>query len=52
MDNKDTIPYSLESFATVPTGWTKFWRTCILYQTVRFFVIGFKVMRIVAGGHS
>lgn len=49
---KKTNPYSEESYATEPTGWTKFWRTCILYQIVRFFVIGFKVIRIVAGGHS
>lgn len=47
-----TIPYSEQSYATTPTGWTKFWRGCILYQIVRFFVIGFKVMKIVAGGHS
>lgn len=47
-----TNPYSEESYATVPTGWTKFWRTCILYQIFRFFVVGFKVVRIVVGGHS
>lgn len=46
------IPYSDSSFATVPTPWTMFLRTCILYQIVRFFVLALKVMRIVVGGHS
>lgn len=47
-----TVPYSQTSFATEPTGWTKFIRTCILYQLVRFFVLNLKIMRIVVGGHS
>lgn len=46
------VPYSEQSFATVPTGWTKFKRTSILYQIVRFFVINIKILRIVVGGHS
>ncbi|MFZ1235923.1 MAG: hypothetical protein WAR39_02785 [Prevotella sp.] len=45
-------PYSESSFATVPTPWTMFLRTCLLYQIVRFFVLALKVMRIVVGGHS
>ncbi len=49
---KKTVPYSNESFATEPTGWTKFWRVCFLHQIVRFFVLNLKIMRIVVGGHS
>jgi hypothetical protein len=52
-DSRDyTIPYSQTSYATEPTRWTKFIRSCILYQLVRFFVLNLKIMRIVAGGHS
>ena len=47
-----TIPYSDMSFATEPTRWTKFWRTSILLQLIRFFVLNLKIMRIVVGGHS
>lgn len=47
-----TVPYSNVSYATEPTGWTKFLRTCFLFQIVRFFVLALKVMRIVVGGHS
>lgn len=47
-----TVPYSETSFATEPTKKTNFFRTCILYQIVRFFVLNLKIMRIVVGGHS
>ena len=47
-----TVPYSDMSFATEPTRWTKFWRTFILFQLIRFFVLNLKIMRIVVGGHS
>ena len=49
---KKATPYSNEYYATTPTGWTKFWRTCILFQIIRFFVLNLKVMRIIVGGHS
>ncbi|HNX12245.1 MAG TPA: hypothetical protein PK664_01820 [Paludibacteraceae bacterium] len=51
-DLEKTIPYSEASFATEPTKWTKFWRTSILFQLIRFFVLNLKIMRIVVGGHS
>jgi hypothetical protein len=47
-----TVPYSDISFATEPTRFTKFIRTCFLFQIVRFFVLNLKIMRIVVGGHS
>lgn len=47
-----TEPYSELSYATEPTRMTKFWRTCILFQIFRFFVLNLKIMRIVVGGHS
>lgn len=47
-----TIPYSDPSYAPEPTGWTKFLRQSFIYQTYRFFVLAFKVMKIVVKGHS
>ncbi len=47
-----TVPYSKLSYATEPTGWTRFWRTFFIFQLFRFFVLNLKIMRIVVGGHS
>jgi len=44
--------YSEESYPPIPTGPTRFFRTCIPYQMVRFLVLNLKIMRIVVGGHS
>lgn len=52
MTDFKTIPYSDLSYATEPTKWTLFLRRSLIYQTVRFFVLALKVMRIVVGGHS
>lgn len=30
----------------------KFWRTCVVYQIARFFVLALKILRIVVAGHS
>jgi len=47
-----TVRYSPASFATEPTKSTKFWRTFLPWQFIRFFWLNLKVMRIVVGGHS
>ena len=47
-----TVPYSNTSYAPEPTAWTKFLRQSFIFQTYRFIVLAFKVMRIVVGGHS
>lgn len=44
--------YSEESYPPIPTRTTRFFRTCIPYQMVRFMVLNLKIMRIVVGGHS
>lgn len=44
--------YYDEAYPPVPTKWVKFTRKFILWQLLRFLVINFKVMRIVAYGHS
>lgn len=44
--------YSDESYPPIPTRSTRFWRTFVPYQLVRFVVLNLKIMRIVVGGHS
>lgn len=46
------VPYSEVSFATVPSGSTRFWRKFWIWQIFRFVVLNLKMMRIVVGGHS
>ncbi len=38
--------------APQPTRFTRFMRTCILWQLVRFAVINLKMMRIIAMSHG
>jgi hypothetical protein len=47
-----TTPYDNMSFATEPTKMVKFMRVFFLFQIFNFFKLNWKVMRIVAGGHS
>jgi len=51
-NTKKTVPYSDNSFGTEPTGYVKFWRTCIIKQYFRFFLLNLKIMKIVIKGHS
>lgn len=44
--------YTEESYPPIPTPATRFWRTCIVYQLLRFVILNLKIMRIVVGGHS
>jgi hypothetical protein len=38
-------------FATKPTAFTRFMRTCLPWQLVRFAVINLKMIRIIARSH-
>ncbi len=44
--------YTNTSFTAIPTGSTKFWRKCVLWQAWRFVVLNIKMIKIVVGGHS
>ena len=44
--------YYDEAYPPMPTRSTRFWRKAYLWQIYRFFVLNWKIMRIVAGGHS
>lgn len=38
-------------FATQPTRFTRFLRTCILWQLFRFLVINLKMVRVISKSH-
>lgn len=53
MENKiKTKAYTDASYPPMPTGSRKFWRKNIPYQFIRFFVLNYKIIKIVVGGHS
>lgn len=39
------------SFATQPTRFTRFLRTCILWQMFRFLIINLKMVRVISKSH-
>ncbi|HRY32828.1 MAG TPA: hypothetical protein P5531_07650 [Bacteroidales bacterium] len=50
--NNEIRAYKDEYYPPVPTRMTRFWRTCIMYQIFRFFVLNYKIMKMVVKGHS
>ena len=52
--NKDTKTeaYSSDSYSTLPTKTTRFFRKCLIWQLFRFLILNLKIMRIIVGGHS
>jgi len=49
---KNTRGYRPFSYAPIPTKFTRFARKCFIYQAWRWLVLNFKILRIVAFGHS
>ena len=50
IEKKDN--YSNMSFATEPTRLVRFMRVFFIFQVYNFFMLNFKVMKIVVKGHS
>jgi len=50
--NNKVHNYKDEYYPPMPTYLTKFWRVCLLYQFYRFFVLNYKIMKMVVKGHS
>jgi len=44
--------YKDEYYPPMPTRSTKFWRSCFIYQLYKFFVLNYKIMKMVVKGHS
>jgi len=49
---EDTVkPYDQNFTTMVPTGFVKFFRTCVLWQFIRFIVINIKMIIVVGKSH-
>ncbi|MBS1189808.1 MAG: hypothetical protein H6R10_1600 [Rhodocyclaceae bacterium] len=44
-------PYQQAYYPPVPTAWTRFMRTCFLWQAVRFLVINVKMLKLMRNSH-
>ena len=44
-------PYEAGSFASVPTGWTRFLRTFIPWQLIRFAALNLRMVRMISKSH-
>jgi hypothetical protein len=44
--------YVDEDYPPMPTKATRFWRSNLLWQAFRFFLLNYRIMRIVVKGHS
>jgi len=44
-------PYQQAYYPPAPTGFTKFMRTCVLWQAVRFIVINLKMLKLMKNSH-
>ncbi len=52
-DKLNTLkPYEDGFFASYPTGFTKFFRTFIPYQIIRFMVINLKMIGMIRKSHK
>ena len=53
MENRLAIDkYSEQYYPPTPTNTTLFWRRFIPFQLIRFMILNWKIIRIVAKGHS
>lgn len=44
-------PYDQNFTTMVPTGFVKFFRTCVVWQIIRFIVINIKMLIVVRKSH-
>ena len=44
-------PYDQNFTTMVPTGFVKFFRTCVLWQAIRFVFINIKMLVVVSKSH-
>jgi len=53
MENRLIITkYSEQYYPPTPNNFTLFLRRCIIFQIIRFFILNYKIMKIVIKGHS
>jgi hypothetical protein len=44
-------PYQQAYYPPRPTGLTRFMRTSLIWQSIRFIVINFKILKLMAKSH-
>ena len=44
-------PYQQAYYPPAPTGFTRFMRTCLLWQLYRFLVINIKMLKLLSKSH-
>lgn len=44
-------PYQQAYYPPTPTGFTRFMRTCLIWQFYRFLVINIKMLKLIAKSH-
>jgi len=44
-------PYQQAYYPPAPTGYTRFMRTCVLWQVYRFITINLKMLKLMANSH-
>ncbi|MEE9322477.1 MAG: hypothetical protein V3U76_18695 [Granulosicoccus sp.] len=52
MTVKNKEPYQQAYYPPVPTGFTKYMRTSIVYQLYRFLVINYKMIKLMVKSHN
>jgi len=48
---KHIEPYADNFTTMVPTGFVKFFRTCVIWQAIRFIIINIKMLLVVRKSH-
>lgn len=46
------VPYSQNDYTPVPTGWTKFLRSCVIWQFLKFLAINIKMTIVIVKSHK
>ena len=44
-------PYQQAYYPPAPTGFTRFMRTSLMWQTIRFFIINYKILKLMMKSH-
>lgn len=44
-------PYQQAYYPPAPTGYTRFMRTCVIWQFLRFLVINLKMLKLMSKSH-
>lgn len=49
VQNKE--PYQQAYYPPKPTWWTRYFRKCLIWQHIRFWVINIKIFKLLLKGH-